>query len=117
MKTSIRTPLFSLNAKRLAFTALFLSLFSQTGFAQTRVVVNPGLEFGMPNGTVNQLDANFGFGATFDAGAPVTCHGIHHTLHRQVLVLPVVPETVTLLKYGVQDSTESMLHRELTLLS
>lgn len=72
MKTSIRTPLFSLNAKKLAFTALFLSLFSQTGFAQTRVVVNPGLEFGMPNGTVNQLDANFGFGATFDAGAPVT---------------------------------------------
>jgi hypothetical protein len=71
MKTSIRTPLF-IECKKIGLYGFISSLFSQTGFAQTRVVVNPGLEFGMPNGTVNQLDANFGFGATFDAGAPVT---------------------------------------------
>ncbi|WP_123912745.1 hypothetical protein [Chryseobacterium pennipullorum] len=74
MKTTIQKTFFSANAKKLSFSAFLLSLltFSQTGFAQTRVVVNPGLEFGVANATVNQLDANFGFGATFDAGTAAT---------------------------------------------
>jgi len=53
------------------FTFLFL-LISQFSFAQTRVVVNPGLEFGVANATVVQHDTNFGFGNTFDAGSGVT---------------------------------------------
>lgn len=40
--------------------------------AQTRVIVNPGLEFGVAAATVVQSDANFGFDATFDAGSAVT---------------------------------------------
>jgi len=52
---------------------LFLFLFfPQNGFAQTRVIVNPGLEFGVANTSVLQNDTNFGFGATFDAGSSVT---------------------------------------------
>ena len=52
------------------FIFLFL-LISQVSFAQTRVIVNPGLEFGVTNSVV-QIDSNFGFGNTFDAGAPAT---------------------------------------------
>ncbi|KQM41805.1 hypothetical protein [Chryseobacterium sp. Leaf201] len=44
----------------------------QYGFAQTRIIVNPGLEFGVNAGAFSQLDTNFGSGATFDAGAEVT---------------------------------------------
>jgi len=52
---------------------LFLLLaISQSGFAQTRVIVNPGLEFGVAAGTVQQTDTNFGFGANLDAGIPVS---------------------------------------------
>lgn len=53
------------------FSILFLILSSYS-FAQTRVVVNPGLEFGVANGANSMQDANFGFGATFDAGSSVT---------------------------------------------
>ncbi len=51
---------------------LFLLGISQKSFAQTRAVVNPGLEFGVANSSVVQSDANFGFGATFDSGSAVT---------------------------------------------
>ena len=54
------------------FTSVFLILFlafQQSFYAQTRVIVNPGLEFGVVAGTF--IDSNFGFGATFDAGAAV----------------------------------------------
>ncbi|GAA4161517.1 hypothetical protein GCM10022217_27290 [Chryseobacterium ginsenosidimutans] len=55
------------------FLTFFLSFgFQHTSFAQTRVIVNPGLEFGVANSTNSQSDANFGFGATFDAGSTVT---------------------------------------------
>ncbi|MGD1317754.1 hypothetical protein [Chryseobacterium sp. 2R14A] len=57
------------------FTSVFLILFlvfQRSFFAQTRVIVNPGLEFGVANGTVGYLDSNFGFGATFDAGSTVS---------------------------------------------
>lgn len=47
-------------------------LFPAILFSQTRIVVNPGLEFGVSNGTVAQYDANFGTGTTFDAGSDVT---------------------------------------------
>ncbi|WP_144282260.1 hypothetical protein [Chryseobacterium echinoideorum] len=40
-------------------------------FSQSRVVVNPGLEFGVGNGAVAMNDGNFGFGPSFDAGASV----------------------------------------------
>jgi len=53
------------------FFLLFL-IFPQSSFAQTRVIVNPGLEFGVVNGGYGQYDANFGFGATFDAGSALT---------------------------------------------
>ncbi|WP_415327006.1 hypothetical protein [Chryseobacterium sp. MMS23-Vi53] len=53
--------------------SLFLAVAgSQHVLSQTRVIVNPGLEFGVANGTVVQSDANFGFGSTFDAGSAVT---------------------------------------------
>jgi len=52
---------------------LFLCfIFPNSGKAQTRVIANPGLEFGVANGTVVQNDANFGFDTTFDAGSAVT---------------------------------------------
>lgn len=62
----------SLNTKISVFFSFFLLFIAQVGFGQTRIVVNPGLEFGVANATVSMLDANFGFGATFDAGAAVT---------------------------------------------
>ncbi|KAA0126380.1 hypothetical protein FY557_17840 [Chryseobacterium sp. SN22] len=53
--------------------ALFFTLcLPSAAFAQTRIIVNPGLEFGVTNGTVAQHDANFGSGAAFDAGSDVT---------------------------------------------
>ncbi|WP_027379903.1 hypothetical protein [Chryseobacterium daeguense] len=51
---------------------LLLLIISQKSFAQTRVIVNPGLEFGVASGAVQQTDTNFGFGPTFDAGLPVS---------------------------------------------
>ncbi|KAA0126313.1 hypothetical protein FY557_17935 [Chryseobacterium sp. SN22] len=51
---------------------LLLLIFPHVYFAQTRVIVNPGLEFGIAPGGYGQYDANFGFGATFDAGAAIT---------------------------------------------
>jgi len=52
---------------------LFLfSLTSQNVHGQARVVVNPGLEFGVGAAGYAQIDANFGFGTTFDAGSAVT---------------------------------------------
>lgn len=50
---------------------LFLAI-SQISFGQTRVIVNPGLEFGIATAGQQQTDSNFGFGATFDAGIAVT---------------------------------------------
>lgn len=53
------------------FTSFLILFFisQQSVFAQTRVVVNPGLEFGVTAGTYRFIDANFGFETTFDAGA------------------------------------------------
>jgi hypothetical protein len=50
------------------FSILFF-IFQQSVFAQTRVIVNPGLEFGVAAGTYRFIDANFGFETTFNAGA------------------------------------------------
>lgn len=74
MKIPIQNSVTLLNTKSFVFSIsllLFLVL-PQKGFSQTRVIVNPGLEFGVAAGTVVQNDANFGFGATFDAGSAVT---------------------------------------------
>jgi hypothetical protein len=74
MKISHQISTFSANTLRFVLSSiLFLFLiFPQNYFTQTRVIVNPGLEFGVPAATVVQNDANFGFGATFDAGSTVT---------------------------------------------
>lgn len=54
------------------FILFLILLFPGSIFSQTRTIVNPGLEFGIPNGTVVKSDANFGFGTTFDAGSHIT---------------------------------------------
>lgn len=74
MKFSTSTEVNSRRKIYLEFAAiLFLFLtVPQLGIAQTRVVVNPGLEFGTPDATVLQIDANFGYGPTFDAGVAIT---------------------------------------------
>jgi hypothetical protein len=71
MKISLRTSANTLHVVLSAILFLFL-IFPQSYFTQTRVIVNPGLEFGVPAASVVQNDANFGFGATFDAGSTVT---------------------------------------------
>lgn len=74
MKIFTRILLLSVNTASVVFslTLLLFFIFPQNNFAQTRVIVNPGLEFGVANATVVQNDANFGFGVTFDAGSAVT---------------------------------------------
>ncbi|MEY8759883.1 hypothetical protein [Chryseobacterium tongliaoense] len=74
MKTSTRITRLPLCKASFGFPVvmfLFLSI-SQNILAQTRVIVNPGLEFGVANATVQQTDTNFGFGASFDAGLTVS---------------------------------------------
>ncbi|WP_449401030.1 hypothetical protein [Chryseobacterium wanjuense] len=74
MKISTRITRLPLSKKHfglLAIMSSFLSI-SQSSFAQTRAFVNPGLEFGVANATVQQTDSNFGFGSTFDAGLAVS---------------------------------------------
>lgn len=67
-------PTYQLNRIRYAFYfALFYYVFLlQISFSQTRIVVNPGLEFGIPDRGYSMLDANFGYGPTFEPGIPVT---------------------------------------------
>jgi hypothetical protein len=74
MKIFNRITVFLFNKINFACAViLFLLLISpQNSFAQTRVIVNPGLEFGVANGAVQQTDTNFGFETTFDAGLPVS---------------------------------------------
>ena len=74
MKISTRNSVMLSDTIRSVFTVFLflLFIFPQHVFGQTRVIVNPGLEFGVPAATVVQNDANFGFGATFDAGSAVT---------------------------------------------
>ncbi|ANF52274.1 hypothetical protein A0O34_17880 [Chryseobacterium glaciei] len=72
MKIFLRSSIFSANALRFVLPGILSFAFTQNYHAQTRVIVNPGLEFGVANATVVQHDANFGFGATFDAGSTVT---------------------------------------------
>lgn len=74
MKISLQMITNSISKKYIGFVSiLFLfSLIPQYSLAQTRVVVNPGLEFGVANTSVMQIDANFGYGTTFDAGAAVS---------------------------------------------
>ncbi|WP_312388795.1 hypothetical protein [Chryseobacterium sp.] len=73
MKISTRFAEFQFGKKQFGISAIALLLgISQTSFAQTRVVVNPGLEFGVANATVVQIDSNFGYGSNFDAGSGVT---------------------------------------------
>ncbi|KQS91811.1 hypothetical protein [Chryseobacterium sp. Leaf394] len=62
--------LASIRARQYYF--VFFVAVAQYLSGQARVFINPGLEFGVPAGDVNYLDANFGFGSTFDAGSPVT---------------------------------------------
>lgn len=61
-----------LHTERCVTSLILFLLLPASIIAQTRIIVNPGLEFGVPNGTVSQNDANFGFGATFDAGSEAT---------------------------------------------
>lgn len=66
---------FVLTDKTNYLFTVFLLLFLLTPkgvFGQARVVVNPGLEFGLAVGDYAQIDGNFGYGATFDAGSTVT---------------------------------------------
>jgi hypothetical protein len=74
MKIFNRITVFLFNKINFACAViLFILLISpQNSFAQTRVIVNPGLEFGVANGAVQQTDTNFGFETTFDAGLPVS---------------------------------------------
>jgi len=72
MKIFIRNSIVSLNKMNFAFSIFLCLLLSQEGIAQTRIIVNPGLEFGVAAGTIQQTDTNFGFGATFDAGLAVS---------------------------------------------
>ncbi|MDV7697943.1 hypothetical protein N6B72_13540 [Chryseobacterium soli] len=72
MKISSRNSFISLNTLSSVFIVLLFLILPQKSFAQTRVIVNPGLEFGVAAASVVQNDANFGFGATFDAGSAVT---------------------------------------------
>jgi len=72
MKISSRNSFISLNTLYSVFIIVLFLILPQKSFAQTRVIVNPGLEFGVPAASVVQNDANFGFGATFDAGSTVT---------------------------------------------
>uniref|UniRef100_UPI0025ED037C hypothetical protein n=1 Tax=uncultured Chryseobacterium sp. TaxID=259322 RepID=UPI0025ED037C len=73
MKTSI---CFStgLRARSLyAAAALCLAaLMPEYASAQTRIIVNPGLEFGVSNGTTAYLDTNFTSNGILDAGTEVT---------------------------------------------
>ena len=64
-------PLLSTGHVFFAAFLLFL-LSSQNSFAQTRVIANPGLEFGVAAITYGQYDANFGFSPNVDAGSAVT---------------------------------------------
>lgn len=58
--------------KKYSIFSILLLFLSSYSFSQTRVIVNPGLEFGIPNGGNAFQDTNFGFGPTFDAGSAVT---------------------------------------------
>jgi len=73
MKTSI---CFSAGLKaRSLYAAAVLclaALLPAYASAQTRIIVNPGLEFGVANGTVSYLDTNFISGGVLDPGADVT---------------------------------------------
>lgn len=58
----------------LVFITVLMFCMSGKTIAQSRVFVNPGLEFGATNlSGVTQLDANYGYGGEFfDAGSPRT---------------------------------------------
>ena len=64
---------FSSKNKILQYASVFLVvlavLFSQNVYSQARAYTNPGLEFGVANNVNQQADTNFGWNATFDAGA------------------------------------------------
>lgn len=64
---------FSSKNKTLQYASVFLVvlavLFSQNVYSQARAYTNPGLEFGVANNANQQADTNFGWNATFDAGA------------------------------------------------
>lgn len=64
---------FSSKNKTLQHASVFLVvlavLFSQNVYSQARAYTNPGLEFGVANNANQQADTNFGWNATFDAGA------------------------------------------------
>jgi hypothetical protein len=61
---------FKIKIKRkIAFFVFLISLlFTNNANAQARVYVNGSVEFGIPLNTFRDGDANFGWGATFDAG-------------------------------------------------
>lgn len=50
-------------------TSVLILFFQQSFFAQTRVIVNPGLEFEAASEISSFLDTNFEVGATFDIGS------------------------------------------------
>lgn len=73
MKTSIRFSTGLRTRSLYAAAALCLAaLMPEYASAQTRIIVNQGLEFGVPNGTVAYLDTNFTSGGILDPGTEIT---------------------------------------------
>jgi hypothetical protein len=74
MKISTQVDFRSLNAKKIVLNVFLLlsSFYPESWFGQTRVYVNPGVEFGVAANQNKIIDTNFGFGATFDAGVAAT---------------------------------------------
>lgn len=74
-KLYLKNKLIKILSTRLLLVGVLLSLLiPQNAKSQARVYVNGGLEFGVPNAGLSQMDTNFGWAANgnFDAGAAIS---------------------------------------------